>query len=179
MHQDWPGPLSKALPGSVTWGTWPLLWGDCLEVHWATFSQKTLHVPYPTLTAFSGPLEILVKYILLLLSWDSNAEVIVAPRGLEWGPIRLCTEQSHGSWPRHQPCHDSNHWHVPAGELEVLSWRRPPWLLARCTPAMPVFKYPILCAEGRFSPSFHKLKKPAGKKSYRMQHKAEGKKGRS
>lgn len=36
---------------------------------------------------------VLIKHVLLLL-WDSNANIIVVPRGLERGPITLYAEQT-------------------------------------------------------------------------------------
>lgn len=174
MHQDWSDQHSKAMSGSSPEGPGPWSEEPALEFT-GQLSAKKPCVPFPALTAFSSPLEILMKPVLLLLLWVSNANIIVAPRGLEWDPIR------------------SQQW--VWAKVSALPWQQSLVCACRGTGGIELEETPVAAREVHtsharlqipnllywqqvFTLLFHNFKKSAGKKSYRMQHKAEGKIGR-
>lgn len=71
--------------------TWHLF---SLEVHKRIFSQKASYFLSNTTAFSSTERSVLIKYVVMLLLWYSNANIIVIPRGLERGTIKLYTEQT-------------------------------------------------------------------------------------
>lgn len=71
--------------------TWHLL---SLEVHKKIFSQRASYFLSNTAAFSSNERRVLIKYVVMLLLWYSNANIIVVPRGLERGTIKLYTEQT-------------------------------------------------------------------------------------
>lgn len=84
----------KAMPGYVTWGHGP--WSqEALLNSTERFSAKKLWNPFPMAAAFSSTeSRVLTTCVLLLLLQNSNANVIVEPRGLEQDPAALCAKQT-------------------------------------------------------------------------------------
>lgn len=150
--------------------TWHLF---SLEVHKKIFSQKASYFLSNTTAFSSTERSVLIKYVVMLLLWYSNANIIVIPRGLEQGTIKLYTEQTQ-PWAvakesASQAQDPTQHQASPCSD-GAPSRRRTQALQGGWALAIPVLKYPSLHALKVVShyPS-HNLKESTGKQQQQQQ----------